>query len=59
MCVQAQSQEDAEDGIKFMQEMIELAKRRNDESGMGSVYSYFNLRCRKAYAIRPVGDVGN
>lgn len=32
--VQAQTQDDAEDGIKFMQEMIELAKRRTDESGM-------------------------
>lgn len=28
----AQSQDYAEEGIKFMQEMIELAKRRNDES---------------------------
>lgn len=34
LCVQAQTQDDAEDGIKFMQEMIELAKRRTDESGM-------------------------
>lgn len=33
-CGQAESQTDAEDGIKFMQEMIELAKQRNDESGM-------------------------
>lgn len=30
---QADTQTDAEDGIKFMQEMIELAKQRNDESG--------------------------
>lgn len=30
----AQSNSDAEDGIKFMQEMIELAKRRNDESAV-------------------------
>lgn len=28
----AETQADAEDGIKFMQEMIELAKQRNDES---------------------------
>jgi len=33
ICGQAESQADAEDGIKFMQEMIELAKQRNDESG--------------------------
>lgn len=30
----AQTEGDAEDGIKFMQEMIELAKRRNDESAV-------------------------
>ncbi|KAK3739589.1 hypothetical protein QZH41_011212, partial [Actinostola sp. cb2023] len=29
----AHSQSDAEDGIKFMQEMIELAKQRNDDGG--------------------------
>jgi len=34
VCDQAETQGDAEDGIKFMQEMIELAKQRNDESGM-------------------------
>ena len=34
VCRQAETQADAEDGIKFMQEMIELAKQRNDESGM-------------------------
>ena len=33
VCGQAETQADAEDGIKFMQEMIELAKQRNDESG--------------------------
>ena len=33
LCGQAESDRDAEDGIKFMQEMIELAKQRNDESG--------------------------
>lgn len=36
LSTKAQSNSDAEDGIKFMQEMIELAKRRNDESGLGS-----------------------
>ena len=35
--IKAQSNIDAEDGIKFMQEMIELAKRRNDESGLGTL----------------------
>ena len=30
---QAFTQEDAEDGIVFMQEMIELAKQRNEEDG--------------------------
>lgn len=30
----AESDRDAEDGIKFMQEMIELAKQRNDESAV-------------------------
>lgn len=29
----AYSKSDAEDGIKFMQEMIELAKQRNDDGG--------------------------
>lgn len=38
VCGQAETQSDAEDGIKFMQEMIELAKQRNDESGMKAFF---------------------
>ena len=33
LCFQAYTQAGAEDGIKFMQEMIELAKQRNEDSG--------------------------
>lgn len=33
----AQSNSDAEDGIKFMQEMIELAKRRSDEAAVQEI----------------------
>lgn len=43
LCGQAESDRDAEDGIKFMQEMIELAKQRNDESGITNYLLIFSV----------------
>lgn len=46
ICTQAETQADAEDGIKFMQEMIELAKQRNDESGIKYIKPLKLIRLR-------------